>query len=108
MKRPAGDAGRFEGGGMMQCCGYVLIMVWRDLPLCDIDHTCPIMRLVASASYGEGYAPTTAEPAPLEDPATVAAATGARSEIAAVTRSAIRSAVKPTCSCSSAGLPCVT
>jgi hypothetical protein len=31
-----------------------------------------------------------------------------RSEIAAATRSAIRSGVKPISSCSSAGLPCVT
>ena len=38
-KRPAGEAGRFEGGGMMQCCGYAHDDAPMPGDLCDLDHS---------------------------------------------------------------------
>jgi hypothetical protein len=71
--------------------------------VCESAHTCSIFAYAAKRTYVRGaaqagvllsaYAPTAAE---------------SRSRIAAATRSAIFAPVKPTSSCNSAGLPCVT
>ncbi len=63
--------------------------------VCESAHTRSVFAQATKRTYVRGvplYAPTAAE---------------SRSRIAAATRSAILAPVKPTSSCSSAGLPCV-
>jgi hypothetical protein len=77
----------FGSKSMMHAAGSVV---------CESAHTCSSFAHATNRTYVRGaaaYASTAAE---------------SRSRIATATRSAILAPVKPTSSCSSAGLPCVT
>jgi hypothetical protein len=77
--------------------------------VCESAHTCSVLAQATKRTYVRRVAQARCSDGSQDSPALAYASTAAesRSRIAAATRSAILAPVKPTSSCSSAGLPCV-